>query len=141
MSHDTFISHFITFINEVVCIKIKKEMSFTGFSGLLGFLYFIFHEPFFLVFFSFFSFFAFWWWAKYTNVIEDERFLQDKFRAFQKSIRIGASAVFIGMILLESIFSHLCVSTKYGVLIALISVCFSLTNILFAYLTYRNDKG
>lgn len=116
-------------------------LGFLGFTGLLGF----FIPPFngnlsFLCFFVFFGFFGFFYEGKMSNILADERFMENKREAQRKAMSIGFNMIFY-LIILVGIFS----SAQWMNLIVTVlmsGICLIVGFVVFfsEYLLYRYDQ-
>lgn len=115
---------------------------FVGFFGFFGFLYFVDKDPTFLVLFVLFSFFSEFLNAKFRNVKQDERFQQNRIRAFYMSARISLSVAFSAFMILELLIDQLFsidIASKYAIVVALLSCSFALVFIMEPILLDRYE--
>ncbi len=118
---------------------IKSWMGIFGFLGLLGIISFPLKQPVYLLFFSFFGFFSFYWWGKLSDETRDERMIENHLNAFHLSQRVGFSIIFIGAILINVLLKNISIDHKYAIMLMLVAVGISTTNIMTAFLTYKYD--
>lgn len=127
-------------------VKVKQNSWLLGFLGFLGISGF-FHTDlaYTFLFFSFFGFFGLYWEYKLDQQIQDERLIQNRYKASNKSYRIGFSIVWMGIILLNSTIPKIIPAMKnieyqYSSVLLLIGLSFALVIILSSYLAYKYDN-
>lgn len=112
---------------------VKSWMGIFGSLGLLGVIAYPLKQPVYLLFFSFY------WWGKLGDETRDERMIENQLNAFHLSQRVGFSIIFIGTILHNVFFKDISIEQKYNIMLILVAVGISTTNIMTAFLTYKYD--
>lgn len=120
----------------------KKYGYFLGICGFIGLLYFKYNDPSYLIFFSFFGFTSLYWFSKYSDIEKDEIYTQNYNKA-----RLNGMSVFVVIVFLSACFTttylgqFLSVETKYAILVATISLSFSILLILEGYLFDKYQRN
>lgn len=125
--------------------KIRKYewlLGFLGFAGLYGMFD---NNPPEILFFAFFGFFSRFWDYKFQNEIEDERLIENRYRAtsvaFKSSFSIVLLIIAVGCTILRALVKPLrSLENQYKFILAVIAFGFAFAMLLTSYLTYRFDK-
>ena len=121
--------------------RLKSWMGAFGLLGALGFLYFVFRDPFFTTFFCFFGGFSIYWEAKLAKEMQDERLVENRYKASKIALQSVFIAVFCIMILIGNVLGSTNPAKAYVILNATIAIAFAAILNLSAFLTYKFDKG
>lgn len=129
--------------------KINPKLGFLGFLGVFGFLGYlpkllnfqdILIAPVFFFFFCFFGFFGFYYEGKMSDVLIDERFKSNSYRASAIANKAGLSLILGISIFIISILGINNPYTMLSILIATIGFSFGLSIFLHQYLLYRFEN-
>lgn len=124
--------------------KVNPRWGILGLLGFIGFLgiwtYTVQGTVFPFVFFSFFGFFGFFYEGKMSEVLMDERYMENRTRAQLRAYRLGFSMA--AMTLIASTWDWLFHSNDAKLLFITIalSLTFALVVFLSEYLLYRYDS-
>ncbi len=124
--------------------KVNPKMGYLGFLGFAGFAgigtYLTQGMIFPFVFFVFFGFFGFFYEGKMSNILADERFLQNRREAELKALRVGYRLTFLLVILVGMAESRVSGDVVAILLMAGVSFICGLVTFLNEYLLYRYDQ-
>lgn len=125
--------------------KIKKHEWVLGFLGFMGLYGFLDDNPTAILFFAFFAFFSRFWDYKLQNEVEDERLIENRYKAtliaFKSSFSIIWLFAVFGCTVLPRLLEPLnIIENQYKFLLSVIAFGFAFAMILASYLTYRFDK-
>lgn len=124
--------------------RINPRWGILGFLGFMGFggiwTYTVQGVVFPFVFFTFFGFFGFFYEGKMSNVLMDERYMENRTKAQLRAYHLGLSMV--AMTLIASTWDWLFYSndTKLLFITVALSLTFALVVFLSEYLLYRYDS-
>lgn len=124
--------------------RINPKFGFLGFLGFAGFLgiwsYHLSHDTFPFIFFAFFGFFGFFFEGKMSNVLMDERYVENRAKAQLTAYRIGCVLSLLTLVAISMDRPFPTDSSKLVFVTVALSLIFATVVFLMEYLLYAYDS-
>ncbi len=124
--------------------RINPKLGFLGFLGFAGFLgiwsYQASHDTFPFVFFVFFGFFGFFFEGKMSNVLMDERYLENQVKAQLTAFRVGCVLSFLTLFAISRDHPFTTDSSKLVFVTVALSLSLAIVGFLMEFLLYYYDS-
>ena len=124
--------------------RINPKFGFLGFLGFAGFLgiwtYQVSHDTFPFIFFAFFGFFSFFFEGKMSNILMDERYMENRVKAQLTAFRVGCVLSFLTLAAISMDRPFTTDSSKLIFVTVALSLIIAMVLFLTEFLLYYYDS-